>query len=154
LNRRWSCARGFTLVEGLVVVMLVVISVTVAMSLVRERLQLARVRVSAQQFAVHLRSARFTAVSQRSAADVVVAADPENRYEFTDVRGTSRTVRLPHGVRIVSSSSPIRFQANGSVSGGASTVLEVELTGNRVERWTIDTAALGVPRVSRERIDL
>ena len=136
------------------VVVLLVISLTVAMALVRERLQLARARVSAQQFAVHLRSARFTAVSQRSAADVVVSADPENSYEFTDVRGTTRTVRLPHGVRIVSSSSPIRFQANGSVTGGASTVLEVELSGDRVERWTIDTVALGVPRVSRQRVDL
>jgi len=154
MNRRRSYAPGFTLIEVLVVVILVVISVTVAMALVHERLQLARVRVSAQQFAVHLRSARFTAVSKRSAADVVVDADPLNRYEFTDIRGTTRTVILPSGVRIVSSSSPIRFQANGSVSGGASTVLEVELSGDRVERWTIDTAALGVPRVSRERVDL
>jgi prepilin-type N-terminal cleavage/methylation domain-containing protein len=146
--------RGFTLVESLVVLVLLVIAVAIAMSLVQERLQTARIRVSAQQFAVHLRSARFAAVSQRSPADVIVSADPENTYRFTDVRGKDHIIRLPAGVRIVSSSSPIRFQANGAVSGGASTVMEVELPGDRLERWEIDTAALGVPRLSHERIGL
>jgi Tfp pilus assembly protein FimT len=154
MNRLRHRERGTTLTEGLVVLVLVAISITAATALVQERLQLVRIRVSAQQLAVNLRSARFTAVSQRSAAEVTVAADPQNHYRFTDVRGKTRTVRLPPGVRIVSSSSPIRFEANGSVPGGASTVLEVELTGGRVERWTIETVALGVPRLSHERVDL
>ena len=102
---------------------------------------------------MHLRSARFTAVSQRSPADVIVSADPVNTYQYTDVRGKSHTIRLPLGVQITSSSSPIRFLPNGTVTGGASTILEAELSGDKLERWTIATEPLGVPRLTHARVD-
>ena len=135
------------------VTILAALALAAVTALVQERVQIAKVRVSAQQFAVHLRSARFAAVSQRSPTDVIIATDPQNTYSFTDVRGKTHTILLPQGVRITSSSSPIRFLANGTVSGGASTVLEAELSGNKLERWEINTEPLGVPRLSHARVD-
>lgn len=151
---RRSGQRGFTLVESLVAIVILVIAVTIGLSLVRERLYTARIRVVAQQFAVHLRAARFAAVSTRSQVAVVVAADPGNTYQYTDVRGAVKMIDLPSAVRIASSSSPITFLANGAVSGGASTVFEVQLAYDRLERWTIATGALGVPRVTHEQVEL
>ena len=144
--------RGFTLIETLVAVAVLAIATTLGLALVRERLDTARVRIAAQQFVVHLRAARFAAVSTRNPVEVVVSTDPANSYAYTDVRGATKTIDLPSNVRITSSSTPITFQANGSVPGGASTVIEVDLSGERIERWTITTEPLGVPRLTTERI--
>jgi len=143
---------GFTLLEGLVVITLSALILATAMALVQERLLSARARIAAQQLAVHLRSARFAAVSQRSPTDVVISTGPESTYSYTDVRGKQHVIRLPEGVAIKSSDSPIRFESNGTVTGGATTVLEAELSGNRRDRWQIDTRPLGVPRLSHTLI--
>ena len=150
MSRR-TADRGFTLVESVVVAALVAITLLVAVSLVQERLQSARARVAADQLSVDLRLARLTAVSRRSAVDVVITAHPTNSYRLTDSRGRTRTVLMPRGVRIVSSTSPIVFRANGTVSGGASTVLETDVSRRTVERYTINTGLLGVPRIDHER---
>jgi prepilin-type N-terminal cleavage/methylation domain-containing protein len=144
--------RGFSLLEGIVVLVLVGLTAAVASSLVKERVLSARVRVAASQLAFDLRAARLKAVSNRTAVNVTFTVDPANRYEYTDTYGRLRTRNLAAGVRIVSSSSPIVFQSNGSVSGGASTLLEANVSSSAVERWTIDTTVLGNPRVTHERV--
>ena len=144
---------GFTLLESLVLLLILAIAIMVGVAMVQERLYIARARVTAQQLAVALRSARFTAVSTRRAVDVVISIHPTNTYAYTDARGKLQTVRLPLGVRIASSTSPVHFLPNGTVPGGSSTTIEIDLKGSRTERWTISTQTLGVPHLIQERTD-
>jgi hypothetical protein len=80
---------------------------------------------------------------------VAVSTNPLNSYEYTDARGDQRSVHLPPGVRIVSSVTPITFRPNGSVLGGATTVIETELSSSRTERWSVQTNGLGISRASK-----
>jgi Tfp pilus assembly protein FimT len=142
---------GLSLIETLVVIVLLAISMTMASALVLERVRAARIRVAAARFEIDLRSARLTAVSNRKPVEVVVAPEPANTYQYTDSRGRFHEIQMPLGVRIVSSTSPIRFLPNGSVLGGASTVFETELSTYDVDRWVVDTSALGLARIRRDR---
>jgi len=137
--------------ESLVVIVIVGMTVVVAVPLTAERVRSARIRVATKQFVVDLRAARLTAVSNRSSVDVVVSADPTNSYQFTDSRGREHQVQLPEGVRIANSNALIQFRANGSVLGGASTVLETDLSKYESERWTVTTSVLGVTRTAHAR---
>ena len=146
--------RGVTFLEALVALMLLGISSAFASSLVVERVRATRSRVAAQQLAVDLRSARLAAISNRKPVSVFVSTDPANAYEYTDAHGVLRRIRLPDGVRIMSSTSPITFEPNGSVAGGASTVLETNLAQYRLERRTVSTNVIGISRISHERVQL
>jgi Tfp pilus assembly protein FimT len=148
-NRRRE-ESGLTLIEALIVLLLVAISSAFASSFVVERVRATRSRVAADQLAVDLRSARLAAISNRKPVSLVVSTDPANAYEYTDHQGKLRRVDLPDGVRIVSSTSPITFESNGSVAGGASTVLETQLSKYHQERRTVTTNVIGIARVSHE----
>ena len=141
---------GVTLLEVLVALVLLGITSAFASALVVERVRAARSRVAADQLAVDLRSARLAAISNRKPVSLVVSTDPANAYEYTDGQGTLRRVDLPDGVRIVSSTSPITFESNGAVAGGASTVLETQLSKYQQERRTVSTSVIGITRVSHE----
>ena len=82
--------------------------------------------------------------------------DPGNFYTYTDRNGDTQTIELPEGVDIKSSSSPITFLPNGSLKGSppsaATTVMEANLTGSTVERWTVTTAITGLATVKHERV--
>ena len=113
-----------------------------------------RVRNMVSQFALDLGAVRWTAVSGRSAVELVVTIDPGNRYEYTDHRGRLHAVQMPDGVRIVGSTSPIEFKPNGSVPGGSTTVIESQISDSILSRWTIATNALGVPSTTYEQLPL
>jgi hypothetical protein len=81
-----------------------------------------------------------------------VAVDPANSYEYTDAQGRSRRIEMPAGVRIVSSTNPIQFRANGSVLGGASTVIESQITPEILSRWTVTTSSLGISRTTHQQV--
>ena len=148
-NRRRG-ESGLTLLEALIALLLVAISSSFASSFVIERVRATRSRVAADQLAVDLRCARLAAISNRKPVSLVVSTDPANAYEYTDGQGTLRRVELPDGVRIVSSTSPITFESNGAVAGGASTVLETQLSKYQQERRTVSTSVIGITRVSQE----
>jgi Tfp pilus assembly protein FimT len=135
-------------------VVLVVMAITLAIStkIVTERIRSTKIRIAASQLAVDLRSARLDAVANRRSVDVFVWPDPVNVYNYTDSRGRERWMELPPGVRIASSDSLVTFRANGSVLGGATAVLETNLSPHIVERWTVDTNALGISRTTVSRI--
>lgn len=143
---------GFTMVETLASLAILVITIMVVVPTAAERLRTARIRVAAKQLSLDLRAARLKAVSNRTAIDVIVTSHPGSGYRYTEPSGRTREIPLPSGVQIVSSTSPIRFAANGSVAGGASTVLEADLSGSSVDRWTITTSFLGIPRITHERV--
>jgi prepilin-type N-terminal cleavage/methylation domain-containing protein len=149
---RFRDARGFSLSELLTVVAIAGLVVAVSVPLVAQNVRQAKIRGAADQFTMSLRAARMIAVSKRATVGVTVADDPVNSYSFPDTRGTTRTVAMPDGVRIVSSDSPIAFTPNGSLSASTTTVLEADLTDGAMERWTVTTSVLGTPSVSRERI--
>ena len=113
-----------------------------------------RVRNMVTQFALDLSAARWTAVSGRTAVDLVVTVDPANRYEYTDHHGRLRSVQMPDGVRIVSSTSPIQFKPNGSILGGSTTVIESQISASTLSRWTIATNVLGISTATREQVPL
>jgi len=145
-------ALGFSLSELLVVLAIIGIAVAIGIPLVAEQVRQAKIRSAADQFAVDLRAARMIAVSSHTATSIVVQANPTNAYQYTNAQGQLRRYEMPEGLRIVSSTSPITFQLNGSVTAAATTVLETSLSEGVVERWTITTSLLGVPKVVRERI--
>jgi prepilin-type N-terminal cleavage/methylation domain-containing protein len=143
---------GFSLPELLAVTTVLAILMAFLVPLAGEQLQMARVRTSVNQFALDLRAARWTAVSNRAPVELVVAVDPGNTYQYTDARGALRRIELPPGVRIVSSTSPIRFRADGSVTGGSSTVIETIVGKDTVSRWTVSTSALGISETTHQRV--
>ena len=145
--------RGFSLGELLVVIAIVALAAGVSIPLVAEQFRQAKIRGAADQFTMTLKAARMIAVTKRATVDVTVATHPTNTYTYPDQGGTLRTVQLPDGVRIVSSTSPISFRLNGSVPAAATTVMEADLTANTTERWTVTTSILGVPTISHQRID-
>jgi prepilin-type N-terminal cleavage/methylation domain-containing protein len=147
-------ARGFTLLEFLVVTVVLAILVAGLVPLALETVQKARIRTLANQFALDLRAARWTAVSMRAPVDLSVAVHPSNAYEYTDVRGNLRRIEMPVGVRIISSTSPIQFLANGSVPGGASTIIEARIADDTVSRWTVTTSPLGISKTTHQQVSL
>ena len=145
-------AAGFSLPEMLVVLAVLGIGVAIMFPLVGEQIRQAQVRTAADQLAVDLKAARMIAISTRAPRSVTIEVDPDNRYEYTDGRGVLRRIELPGSVRIVSSPSTVTFRIDGSIAAAASTVLEVALTADVTERWTLDTNVLGVTRTTRQRI--
>lgn len=125
------------------------LAVAISIPLATQAVRSSRIRVAADQYALTLKAARMIAVSKQAPVDVVVAADPDNFFEYTDGKGVTRRYVLPSGVRILPPGSTITFAANGSVSAGASTSFEAVLDSRSTESWTIDTNVLGVQTVSR-----
>jgi Tfp pilus assembly protein FimT len=142
-----------TLAELLAVIALMGILVAVAVPLVAEQVRQAKIRGAADEYASTLKAARMLAVSKRAPQSVTVNVHPTNTYAYVDTRERDRTFRMPDGVRIVSSTDPITFQINGSLTAAATTVIEASLNDGVIERWTVTTGIAGVPNVVRERIE-
>ena len=152
-----SCSRGFSLTEILVVVAIMGLAIAIAVPLVAENVNQARIRTAADQFSVDLRAARMIAVGKRATPylDVSVQPDPVNRYTFVNGRGETRVVQFPTGVRIITPTTAytVRYLRDGSVSGGGNTtVLRVRLSKGAEEEWRVITNAMGVTRTTRTRI--
>ena len=144
-------SRGITLPELLVVIAIIALAVTVAVPLITDAVRAARVRTAAQDLAVSLMASRMLAVTQRSPVEVTVEVDPANYFEYPGRDGLLKRHPMPEGVRITSSTNPIRFQPNGMVDGGASTTLETGVSPSTVEVWAIKTSVLGVASVERRK---
>ncbi len=155
--RHAACSRGFSLTEILVVVAIMGLAIAIAVPLVAENVNQARIRTAADQFSVDLRAARMIAVGKRATPylDVSVQPDPVNRYTFVNGRGETRVVQFPTGVRIITPTTAytVRYLRDGSVSGGGNTtVLRVRLSKGAEEEWRVITNAMGVTRTTRTRI--
>ncbi len=147
--------RGVTLPETLVVVTIIALAVMVAVPTITDTLRAARLRTAARSLEATFRAARIIAVTQRLDMSVEVRPGPasptppgptENQYSYTDLRGRPRTERMPPGIRIVSSTSPIVFRPNGTLDAEALTVLEVQ-TRQGLKTWEVRTSRMGVTRV-------
>ena len=145
--------RGFSLGELLVVVAIMGLVLLVAVPLVAEQIRAAEVRAAGDQLAMSLKAARMVAVSTH--ADVVfdIAVDPDNKYSYTDNKGRLRETVVPPSVTITSSDGDITFKQNGSIDSATAMdiVLEANMTGGEIDRWTISTSILGVSTVDHYR---
>jgi Tfp pilus assembly protein FimT len=121
--------------------------------IVAERIRTTRTRTMISQLVIDIRAARWSAVSEHTDVEIEVAVHPGNYYEYTNSRGHTRHVTMPHGVRIVSATDPICFKSNGSVPGGASILIEQPLDDGLVSRWTVATNVLGVPNVTHAKVE-
>jgi prepilin-type N-terminal cleavage/methylation domain-containing protein len=140
--------RGYSIPELLVVIAIIGISVAIGIPLAAEQMRQAKIRGAVDQLAMDLRAARMIAVSTRSPGlDFTIMTEPDNYYEYQDNKGNTRHVDMPDGVRITASDSPITFQLNGSIAADATTVMEIDLSGDVIWRWTIRTSVLGVSRI-------
>lgn len=143
---------GYSLPELLVVIAIIGIAVLILFPLVGEQLRQAEIRTAADQLAMDCKAVRMIAISKRLASSLTVEEAPLNRYAYTDARGKLRTIQMPGGVVIEASDSPVTFLPNGSVTGGATTVLVVTLSSDASERWTITTSPIGVTTTIRQRV--
>ncbi len=145
--------RGFSLGELLVVVAILGLIVLVAVPLIAEQIRSAEVRAAGDQLAMSLKAARMVAVSTH--ADVVfdISIDPDNKYSYTDNKGRLRETVVPPSVTITSSDGDITFPQNGSIDSATTMdiVLEANMTGGDIDRWTISTSILGVSTVAHDR---
>ena len=141
--------RGFSLLEFLIVTVILAIMATFFVPLAAERVRMARIRTSVNQFSLDLRAARWAAVSGNKTVQMTVSG---STYQYNDSLGRSRLVQLPNGVQIVSSTNPIEFKPNGSVTGGATTTIETNLGEGVTSRWVITTNVLGVPFAQRTQV--
>ncbi len=107
-NRQRS--QGFSLLEMLLVMVILALTATLVVPAVGEGARRLRVRNMVSQFALDLSAARWTAVSGRTAVDLVVTVDPANRYEYTDHHGRLRSVRCP--TASASSARPARSSSS------------------------------------------
>ncbi len=153
MNNR-TRSQGFSLLEILLVMVIMALTASLIVPQLGDGARRLRVRNMVSQFALDLRAARWNAVAGRTAVDLVVTVDPANRYEYTDHHGRLRSVQMPDGVRIVSSTSPIQFKPNGSLLGGSTTVIESQVSASTLSRWTIATNVLGVSTTTREQVPL
>jgi Tfp pilus assembly protein FimT len=143
-----------------VVVTIIALAVMAAVPTMTETIRATRLRSATRSLEATFRAVRILAVTQQQNAAVVVRPAPalpstpgptENQYEYTDLQGRSRTERMPLGIRIASSTSPIVFLPNGTLDTPrpdieAITILEVE-TRRGTRTWEARTSAMGVTRV-------
>jgi Tfp pilus assembly protein FimT len=143
-----------------VVVTIIGLAILVAVPTITETIRATRLRTATRSLEATFRAVRILAVTRQQNATVVVRAAPappaspgptENQYEYTDLQGRSRTERMPLGIRIASSTSPITFRPNGTLvtptpDAEAVTVLEVD-TRRGILTWEVRTSAMGVTRV-------
>ena len=96
-------------------------------------------------------------VEIRQAIEALFEGVRVGKVNTLHVRGKQRRINMPTGVKIVSSSSPIRYGINGSLvtsvtTPPATTVLEVFITGSTKERWTLSTNVMGVTTTTQQRV--
>ena len=148
-------SRGVTLPELLVVITIIGLAVAVAVPAMTDSIRGARLRSAARQFEATLRAARIVAVTMQRDTQVLVTPAPaapatptanENIYRYTDLESRERIGRMPIGIRIVSSTTPVTFLPNGTLTAEALTVLEVETRQGPVT-WQLITSRMGVTRV-------
>ena len=143
---------GFTLPELLIVLAIAGLALVIAVPLAAEQIRTVQSHAAAGQLATDIRAARMIAVSKRSTVTLQVDVDPTNAYQYTDAHGRVRRIALPKQIRIVSSSPPISFGANGALAAAATTVLEASVSGGVIDRFTVATSLLGVPTVTHQRV--
>jgi type II secretory pathway pseudopilin PulG len=142
---------GFSVGELLVVLAVIGLVVAIAIPLVAEQIRMAKIRGAADEYAMALKAVRMIAVSKRAPQAMTVLVHPTNQYSYADTHGDIREVQLPDGVRFTSSTNPITFQLGGLLNVQASTVLEADMTGGVVERWTVTIGIMGMPSVDHVR---
>ena len=141
---------GITLPELLVVVSIIGLAVMVAVPTISRAIHAARIRASVDHFAVTIRAVRMIAVTKQTPVTLTVGVDPNNYYEYVDLKGSLRRYDTPVGVRIVTSTSPILFQANGALASSATTRFEVGAPPSEVRTWEIQTNLMGISHILKD----
>ena len=148
-------SRGVTLPELLVVITIIGLAVAVAVPAMTDSIRGVRLRSAARQLEATLRAARIVAVTMQQDTQVHITPAPaapavptatENIYRYTDLENRERIGRMPIGVRIISSTTPVTFLPNGTLAAEALTVLEVESRQGPVT-WQLITSRMGMTRV-------
>jgi prepilin-type N-terminal cleavage/methylation domain-containing protein len=154
METRRPAPRGFSLPELLVVLAILGLAIVVGIPLVSEQVRLAKIRGSADQFAIDLKAARMISVSKRAAVNMDVYPTPANRYQYPGTNGLPRSIQLPSGVRIITptSTTTFAFQPNGSLASAATVVFEADVSSGVKERWTITTSVLGISSTTHQRV--
>jgi prepilin-type N-terminal cleavage/methylation domain-containing protein len=150
-----SDQHGFSLGELLVTVAIIGLVALVSIPLISEQVRAAEVRAAGDQLAMALKAARMVAVTTHSDVVFTVEPDPDNKYSYTDNRGRLRETVMPGSVTITSSDGNITFRQNGTINSATAMdiVLEANMTGGIVDRWTISTSILGVASVTHDRYE-
>jgi prepilin-type N-terminal cleavage/methylation domain-containing protein len=150
--------RGVTLSELLVVVAIIALAVAVAIPIIGGAVRSANARAAANLLSVNLRAARMIAVMNHELLPFSIQAEPHPRcfctptfYEYEGADGRVQRYTMPRGVTIASSSAPLQFRPNGSVTAPSTTVIRAELAPGNVELWTIETTLTGVTTIRHSR---
>jgi Tfp pilus assembly protein FimT len=157
-------SRGFSFPEALVVISLIAMALIVVIPAIGERLRMAKVRTSAQQFTMTLRAARMISAAERRPVDVrLVPMGAGNYYVYETSGGENRRITLPSGAEIHPASSRhlqfrpngsvIQFRPDGSINPVPPTVYIEAAVAEGTLRWAVHTNVVGVTTVSHQTLE-
>lgn len=151
---------GVSFPELLVVISILALAMMVSIPLVSERVQAAKLRAAASQYATTLRAARMVAVTRQMPVEVTILFDPypvppsgdgpdgEYSYQYFDSAGREHTTKLPPGAWVDQALSDltVRFAPDGSLAAPAKLLIKT-VSPSGTDTWTVETPVTGVPRV-------
>jgi len=147
-ERATVAPRGFTLLELLVTLFIIVVAVGVVVPTIGKSADTVRVRAEVAAFAAFFRHAREQAITRRQSERVVVEPDA-HRLTLVVGEDTIRETRGVAGRLAIEPVTPgalvVRFEPEGTSSGGAFRLS----SGGTTYRVTVD-AATGRVRSARE----
>ncbi len=152
-----SKKNGFTISEILVVVAIIGVILLVTLPSLGERYRGYKVRTAANELIADLRVARHTAITQRTTVDFTVndqGDSPPNQYSYVRANGDLRTVAVIAPVAITSApASALEFEQNGGLDGAAgSIILETQVSGTRIDRYTVTVSPAGTVTVEYDAV--
>lgn len=156
-NRTANGERGFTLSEALVVVAIIAVIVLVSLPALGERYRGYKVRAATNDLVADLRVARHTAITERTTVGFTVNDEgdtPPNRYSYTRANGEVRLVEMEDPVAITTApTTPLEFKQDGGLDGAAGTIiLETQVSGTRIDRYTVTVSTVGTVTVDFDAV--
>ena len=146
-DKRQRRCRGFTLIEALVTMAVLVIVLSIAAPSFRAYTQAQRVKNASFEFVAAMSYARSEAIARR--ANVVIAAQSDdfaNGWTITAGGTTLRQQGALGGVEVTASATSITYGLDGRVEGAVTAMVKPLAGSGSTEKRCISVDPTGMPR--------